>query len=709
MEQAKPILTIGMIVKNEIRCLERCLKALQPLRDGIPCELIIADTGSDDGTREVAEKYADVVFDFPWINDFSAARNSVLNRARGDWFLTVDADEYLVEDCEELIHYLKNPDMQHNDFCGVVIRNYSNTELIGPYSDFVAVRMVRMSTGVRYQGAIHEMWDKADNLRIFGLLKTIFRHDGYVGFGTGAAKEKQKRNMDLLKAELKKDPHNLKALMQAVDSSAGTDDHLKYIRMAIRGVRRKNQSWKELGPVIFRSAVNAARAKNMDEFGDWVREAEQLFPDSLYVNLSINHTALSASFEKKDYREVIRRGERYLQTMANYNSGNFNPAELFYSTLDVSLEYEDTICILMADAYFHEKDYKRAQELLLLIDGSRLAPGQAANYISVMLNLHAQSAVDTQDQLLTFWEQINSEVPKKGWGMLRRNAVIAQVARAYSPGLRLEENKNGFRHSYTLFLPLRDKHELGIAAAILESNERDEISNLLHTVENWEELPSPALVCAIKAGVEFPLADRPLTMEKIDGLIRRLAENKEELLELTKSADKMSTIQSLTWVRGLFLAAVKICDWQDETAGLDLARGFAAVEQKFLSLCYAPKLLRPENLFVLPSMHRFGWYCIRAFEALDGGDTVGYVRLLRKGLDTAKEMKPMVEFLTEHTPELRNPSQELLELADKVRGMLSAFDLDDPAVAAIKASPVYQKVAYLIEGIEAPVMGGLAQ
>ena len=102
MEQnVKPVLTIGMIVKNEIRCLERCLKAFEPLRKALPCELIIADTGSDDGTRKIAEKYADLVFDFPWINDFAAARNSVLDKAHGEWFLTVDADEYLDEDCEE--------------------------------------------------------------------------------------------------------------------------------------------------------------------------------------------------------------------------------------------------------------------------------------------------------------------------------------------------------------------------------------------------------------------------------------------------------------------------------------------------------------------------------------------------------------------------------------------------------------------------------
>ena len=65
----------------------------------------------------------------------------------------------------------------------------------------------------------------------------------------------------------------------------------------------------------------------------------------------------------------------------------------------------------------------------------------------------------------------------------------------------------------------------------------------------------------------------------------------------------------------------------------------------------------------------------------------------------------------EHTPEMKvlAPSQELLELAEKVRTLLAAYALDDPAVAVLKQSPAYQKVAYLIEGAEAPVMGGLLQ
>lgn len=45
MHMTTPFLSVGLIVKNEIRCIEKCLKALQPLRDALPCEVIVADTG----------------------------------------------------------------------------------------------------------------------------------------------------------------------------------------------------------------------------------------------------------------------------------------------------------------------------------------------------------------------------------------------------------------------------------------------------------------------------------------------------------------------------------------------------------------------------------------------------------------------------------------------------------------------------------------
>ena len=117
----KPIVSIGLIVKNEIRCIERCLKALQPLRDAVPCELVIADTGSTDGTREIAQKYADICFDFEWIDDFSAARNAVMDRCSGKWFFSIDADEYLDDNIDMLKQFFLSP---HKKFMILLLLRY---------------------------------------------------------------------------------------------------------------------------------------------------------------------------------------------------------------------------------------------------------------------------------------------------------------------------------------------------------------------------------------------------------------------------------------------------------------------------------------------------------------------------------------------------------------------------------------------------------
>ena len=119
----KPFLSIGIIFKNEIRCLERCLSSLAPLRKALPCELVMADTGSNDGSREVAEKYADILIDFPWINDFSAARNAVMDRCSGRWYLSLDADEWLDGDIKELTQFLRTNNSKTWDGCMLRVRN----------------------------------------------------------------------------------------------------------------------------------------------------------------------------------------------------------------------------------------------------------------------------------------------------------------------------------------------------------------------------------------------------------------------------------------------------------------------------------------------------------------------------------------------------------------------------------------------------------
>ena len=61
---SKVPVTVCIIAKNEEKFIEDCLRHLQPYG----MEIIVADTGSTDRTKEIAEKYADKVVDFEWIN-----------------------------------------------------------------------------------------------------------------------------------------------------------------------------------------------------------------------------------------------------------------------------------------------------------------------------------------------------------------------------------------------------------------------------------------------------------------------------------------------------------------------------------------------------------------------------------------------------------------------------------------------------------------
>ena len=95
----RPILSLCMIVKNEIRNLPRCLASIKPYVD----EMIIVDTGSEDGTPEIAAEFGAKVRYFEWCDDFAAARNYAISQASGDWILMLDADEELVVDSENFL------------------------------------------------------------------------------------------------------------------------------------------------------------------------------------------------------------------------------------------------------------------------------------------------------------------------------------------------------------------------------------------------------------------------------------------------------------------------------------------------------------------------------------------------------------------------------------------------------------------------------
>ncbi len=95
--------SLCMIVKNESKVLSRCLDSIADLVD----EIVIVDTGSTDDTVAIARLYTDRVYDFKWIDDFSAARNYAFSLCECDYIYSADADEILNDENREKFRILK--------------------------------------------------------------------------------------------------------------------------------------------------------------------------------------------------------------------------------------------------------------------------------------------------------------------------------------------------------------------------------------------------------------------------------------------------------------------------------------------------------------------------------------------------------------------------------------------------------------------------
>lgn len=84
-------LSVALLVRDEAEVLAETLRSL----DGIADEIVVADTGSRDGSCRLAEQHGARVVRIPWSDDFAAARNRLLAECQGDWILWLNAGERL--------------------------------------------------------------------------------------------------------------------------------------------------------------------------------------------------------------------------------------------------------------------------------------------------------------------------------------------------------------------------------------------------------------------------------------------------------------------------------------------------------------------------------------------------------------------------------------------------------------------------------------
>jgi glycosyltransferase involved in cell wall biosynthesis len=90
-------LSVVIITFNEEANIGRTLKSVQPLVADGRGETIVVDSGSTDRTVEIAKSFGARVFIEEW-KGFAAQKNSAIEKATGEWILSLDADEELSTD-----------------------------------------------------------------------------------------------------------------------------------------------------------------------------------------------------------------------------------------------------------------------------------------------------------------------------------------------------------------------------------------------------------------------------------------------------------------------------------------------------------------------------------------------------------------------------------------------------------------------------------
>jgi GT2 family glycosyltransferase/predicted Zn-dependent protease len=188
--------SLCMIVRNEEPHLPDCLRSVADLFD----QIVIADTGSTDRTRDIAREFGARVVDFPWVDSFSAARNASLRHATGKWIMWLDADDRLDAENHQRLRQLLGSLGDELDAYAMKVRS----ALDGRRTAFRLLDQVRLFRNLpeaRWDYRVHEQILPAIN-RAGGGVRWADVIIDHIGYQEAAMRQRKlERNLHLLELD----------------------------------------------------------------------------------------------------------------------------------------------------------------------------------------------------------------------------------------------------------------------------------------------------------------------------------------------------------------------------------------------------------------------------------------------------------------------------------------------------------------------------
>ncbi len=267
-------LSMCMIARDEEESIGRCLVSVSSVAD----EIIVVDTGSKDKTVKIAREHGAQIIDFPWIDDFSAARNVGLEKAKGEWILFLDADEELVaEDIPKLRKALDQEAFPAHFM--TIVTLLGEGEDLTEENTFSSLRLFKNFPEHRFTGRIHETITPRQPNDEAGVSNVRIRHYGRLSTEKNEAKAARNKPLIEQAGTDPDDPQHHKFLKANELRGEGEYEKAVVLYKELFDELAPENDTQLLPGIILDIVLCLRQLKQPKEVFSWIEEGLKRFPD----------------------------------------------------------------------------------------------------------------------------------------------------------------------------------------------------------------------------------------------------------------------------------------------------------------------------------------------------------------------------------------------------------------------------------------------
>jgi glycosyltransferase involved in cell wall biosynthesis len=354
-----PKVTLAMIVCDEEASIRDCLESMKDYVD----EIVVVDTGSTDKTVEICKEYGARVYNHPWEDSFSVARNYAIKYVRTPWLIQMDADEIMTkENAEKVRDTVRSAHKTTANLVHMVLINKAKDS--DEVMSFINTgKIMRVLPNLHFINRVHnKLQCKGDVIQT----NLVIVHHGYSLPDEAVMSKKKDRTTRLLKMQWAEQPEDPETAHYLAIQYLRMDDFEMAIEIGKQAITlwAKHEPESQLQLLSMHTVAMAnyqlgSACKTRDEQGQYFVDAIKYsemalekYPDYIDSNCLL----ASVYFAIKDHDKCEKYAIKFLQVADMLKKDNSKGLVVPL----MSMKHEWMICLQLAINFFEQADADKA-------------------------------------------------------------------------------------------------------------------------------------------------------------------------------------------------------------------------------------------------------------------------------------------------------------------------------------------------------------